>query len=152
MEDKIESDRILVGVDGSSSSIAALRYAARIAAAFDAPLEAVTTWVYPEYPEYTMGVDWSTERDATETLDRAVETAFGATPAAGPDDHDNAGAGGTHTRRSQPELQHARAGKQRVRRIHRANARVGRGGLYGARALSGADRAWAARIRPWGRT
>lgn len=83
MDGQIDSDRILVGVDGSPSSIEALRYAARIATAFDAPLEAVTMWVYPEYSEYTMGVEWATERDATEILDQAVRTAFGASPPLG---------------------------------------------------------------------
>ena len=35
---------VIVGVDGSDSSIDALRYAARVSAAFDAPLEAIITW------------------------------------------------------------------------------------------------------------
>lgn len=39
---------IVVGVDGSASSIGALRRGARIAEALDLPLEAVTTWHVPD--------------------------------------------------------------------------------------------------------
>jgi nucleotide-binding universal stress UspA family protein len=39
--------RIVVGVDGSESSIAALRRGVRIATALGTSLEAVTTWRYP---------------------------------------------------------------------------------------------------------
>ena len=80
MEDLIDSDRILVGVDGSPSSIDALRYAARIAAAFDAPLHVVTTWFYPAFTEYEFATEWSPEEDATDILDRAIEDAFGDDP------------------------------------------------------------------------
>ena len=47
-----DDNRIVVGVDGSAASIAALRYAARIADALDAPMEAVTTWTYPPIMDY----------------------------------------------------------------------------------------------------
>lgn len=77
MDTSIDSDRILVGVDGSDSSITALRYAARIAAAFDAPLEAVITWTYPPFSEPAYIADWSPELDAKEVLDGAIEIAFG---------------------------------------------------------------------------
>ena len=39
--------RIVVGIDGSESSLDALRWAARIAAALQCPLEAISVWVYP---------------------------------------------------------------------------------------------------------
>ncbi len=41
-------NRIVVGVDGSTSSIGALRQGARIAAALGLPLEAIATWRYPD--------------------------------------------------------------------------------------------------------
>jgi nucleotide-binding universal stress UspA family protein len=40
--------RIVVGVDGSPSSVGALRRGARIATALGLPLEAVTVWRYPD--------------------------------------------------------------------------------------------------------
>ena len=80
MEELIDSDRIVVGVDGSPSSIDALRYAARMAAAFEAPLEVVTTWYYPAFTEYEFATEWSPEDDATDILDRAIEEAFGDAP------------------------------------------------------------------------
>lgn len=76
MED-MDLDRIVVGVDGSESSVAALRYAARLADAFDAPLEALTTWTFPPYAGASLVAGWDPERDAADTLDAAVERAFG---------------------------------------------------------------------------
>lgn len=71
------ADRIVVGVDGSESSIDALRYAARMAAALDAPLHAVTTWTAPPIEPY-VAIEWTPEKYAEETLDIAVREAFGA--------------------------------------------------------------------------
>jgi len=82
-QDDINGDRVLVGVDGSPSSIGALRYAARIAAAFGAPLEAATTWSYPPFVDYAAVSGWSPERTAVEILDAAVERAFDGTPPEG---------------------------------------------------------------------
>ncbi|MFJ1791116.1 universal stress protein [Kitasatospora griseola] len=45
--DRTAQRRIVVGVDGSASSRAALRWAARQAAVIGATVEAVTTWEYP---------------------------------------------------------------------------------------------------------
>ncbi|MFD5562519.1 universal stress protein [Kitasatospora griseola] len=45
--DRTAQRRIVVGVDGSASSRAALRWAARQAAAVGATVEAITTWEYP---------------------------------------------------------------------------------------------------------
>lgn len=73
-----DSDRILVGVDGSASSVAALRHAARLSEAFDAPLEAVIFWSYPPYAEEGTVFQWSPEDDATSILDKTVDDAFGA--------------------------------------------------------------------------
>ena len=79
----MQPDRVIVGVDGSASSITALRYAARIAAAFDAPLEAVTTWAFPRLADAYIVAHWSPEEDARAVLDAAVEQAFGSQPPAG---------------------------------------------------------------------
>ena len=43
------SGRVLVGVDGSESSIRALRWAARQAGFMGAALEVVTVWTFPEH-------------------------------------------------------------------------------------------------------
>ncbi|MGN6220844.1 MAG: universal stress protein [Microbacterium sp.] len=77
MEANTDADRIVVGVDGSDSSIAALRYAARLADAFDAPLEAVTTWMYPAFADPVLIAQWPLEQTAADMLDDAVVRAFG---------------------------------------------------------------------------
>jgi nucleotide-binding universal stress UspA family protein len=69
-----------VGVDGSSSSIDALRQGARVAAALGAPLTAVMAWDYPALVEYSLIVDWSPEGDATTILTEAIEEAFDGAP------------------------------------------------------------------------
>ncbi|SBS70970.1 universal stress protein [uncultured Microbacterium sp.] len=74
---------IVVGVDGSDSSVAALRHAARIAAAVDAPLEAVITWTAPPYVDYSPIAGWSPEADAAAVLDDAVAQAFADAPPRG---------------------------------------------------------------------
>lgn len=74
---------ILVGVDGSDASVEALRYAARVAAAFDAPIEAITTWEYPIMPDgYYPIEEWSPEQDARQILDATLERAFAGSPPA----------------------------------------------------------------------
>lgn len=75
-----ENKRIVVGVDGSDSSIAALRYAVRIADAIDAPLEAVTTWYYSSLSGARLVMEWTPEQDATDTLATAIDRAFGTNP------------------------------------------------------------------------
>lgn len=79
MDDNVDMDRIVVGVDGSASSIAALRYAARLADAFDAPLEAVTMWKYPAYAEPVVN-GWSPEQAAAALVDESIEKAFAGDP------------------------------------------------------------------------
>jgi nucleotide-binding universal stress UspA family protein len=83
MDDSMDPDRIVVGVDGSESSIAALRYAARLAEAFDAPLEAMITWTYPPFDGPLPVGGWYPDQEAAETLDAAVERAFGDSPPEG---------------------------------------------------------------------
>jgi nucleotide-binding universal stress UspA family protein len=76
------SDRILVGVDGSDESVDALRYGAKIAAALHAPLEAVTVWHVPVVADGYYPTEWSPEADAEQILAATIERAFrGAPPA-----------------------------------------------------------------------
>ncbi|WP_336629412.1 MULTISPECIES: universal stress protein [unclassified Microbacterium] len=76
----MDMDRIIVGVDGSPSSIAALKYAARLAQALHAPLEAVTTWTYPPMTGAELVIEWQPEQDAQQILDQSVVAAFGDAP------------------------------------------------------------------------
>lgn len=76
-------NRIIVGVDGSPSSIAALKYAARLASALHAPLEAVTTWTYPPVTGAELVIEWQPEQDAQQILDASVADAFGDAPPEG---------------------------------------------------------------------
>jgi nucleotide-binding universal stress UspA family protein len=80
MEQSLDADRVIVGVDGSKSSVAALRYAARIAEAFDAPIEAVIAWTYPPFAGPALMAEWSPEVDAAAILDDAIAEAFGDAP------------------------------------------------------------------------
>lgn len=83
MDDNSSMDPILVGVDGSASSVAALRYAAHLADVLEAPLEVVTTWTYPAFSAPFTVIDWSPEQDATTVQDAAVTEAFGSSPPEG---------------------------------------------------------------------
>ncbi len=73
-----ESPRVVVGVDGSESSIYALRWAARLASGLGAGIDAVTAWELPNtygfvaYPE-----DYRPDVDAASVLDTALTDAFG---------------------------------------------------------------------------
>ena len=70
--------RIVVGVDGSASSVSALRWAAKISAATGAGIDAVTAW------EITSNYGWSSlppyarEEEAEKALTSAVDEVFGA--------------------------------------------------------------------------
>lgn len=70
--------RIVVGVDGSQQSVEALRYAQRLAPAFDATILAIAAWDYPaEYPGY-VPLGTSEFADAAKIhLEHAVTKAFG---------------------------------------------------------------------------
>ena len=68
---------IIVGVDGSSSSIEALRAAADLARVWDAPLEAVTAWQFPVGFDGSFPAEmWSPGADAESLLSSAVAAAF----------------------------------------------------------------------------
>ncbi|WP_111720725.1 universal stress protein [Homoserinimonas sp. OAct 916] len=70
---------IVVGVDGSKTSLAALRHAARLAPVLGLSLNAVALWDYPTsiYDVYEPTPDWSPEFDARKVLDEAAQTVFG---------------------------------------------------------------------------
>lgn len=77
------NSRILVGVDGSDTSIDALRRGARIATALDVPLEAITTWEFPVMLDGYYPIDnWSPENDTQQILSTAINQAFGDAPPA----------------------------------------------------------------------
>lgn len=70
--------RIVVGTDGSASSIDALRWAAQIAADTGAELDAVTCWQYPQSYGMSGGSsDWNPASDAAQILADSLTDAFG---------------------------------------------------------------------------
>lgn len=73
--------RIVVGVDGSVSSVIALQRAAELAEAVGASLEAITTWEYPVlFDPYYAATDWSPHDEAAKSLAQTVEDAFPGAP------------------------------------------------------------------------
>ncbi len=73
-----QNGRIVVGVDGSESSIDAMRWATGQSALTGAYVEAVTSWEYPQQGmmEFgTLDVDWAA--NAQQSLDIALHQAFG---------------------------------------------------------------------------
>jgi nucleotide-binding universal stress UspA family protein len=76
-------DRIVVGVDGSPSSKAALAWAARQARMTGTPLLAVTTWEYPA--NYGWAPPWPSDYDpaldAKGMLEETVREVLGEDPA-----------------------------------------------------------------------
>lgn len=76
--------RVVVGLDGSPSSIAALRWAARFAAAFGLEIDVVTSWYFPStYGEGGAAIDWRPDQDSAALADAALTTVFGDTPPSG---------------------------------------------------------------------
>ena len=80
--EKSDRSRIVVGVDGSEPSIAALRHAAELAEALRCSLEVVTTWVAPMAGGYRSRGDWPPEQDAQTALQESISAAFGDQPPA----------------------------------------------------------------------
>jgi nucleotide-binding universal stress UspA family protein len=70
--------RVVVGVDGSHQSMAALRWAARIAPALDADIEAVTTWHYPAFYGVAPVADWRPDLDAEKISELTLDKTFGS--------------------------------------------------------------------------
>jgi nucleotide-binding universal stress UspA family protein len=74
---KDEAHRIVVGVDGSLSSVAALNWALRQAELTGAKLEAITTWERPMGPAIGMAPpsDFDPKADARKVLDAVIASA-----------------------------------------------------------------------------
>lgn len=72
--------RIVVGIDGSESSVKALREARRLADALGAPLEAVAVWQqsHSMYDFYQSETGWTPEKDVEKLLRDAANAAFGS--------------------------------------------------------------------------
>lgn len=72
--------RVIVGVDGSPSSLAALRQAIVVASAFRATVEAIGVWHVPSTSNafYPAG-QWSPKEDARAMMGEAAEAVFGDT-------------------------------------------------------------------------
>jgi nucleotide-binding universal stress UspA family protein len=69
---------VIVGVDGSESSVAALRYAADLAPKLGLAVYAITVWNYPSlYGGYYPQLDWTPEHDAERIVKNAGEEVFG---------------------------------------------------------------------------
>jgi nucleotide-binding universal stress UspA family protein len=74
-----EPPRIVVGVDGSSSSRLALRWAAALATASGSRLDAVIAWHFEaSYGRAYLPVDLNPALDAEKTLSETVDEVFGA--------------------------------------------------------------------------
>lgn len=71
---------VVVGVDGSDSSLDALRYGARIASALGAPLRAVTAWDYPPAVDVYTNPDWKPGAEAGATLETSIKMVFAIDP------------------------------------------------------------------------
>jgi nucleotide-binding universal stress UspA family protein len=74
---------IIVGVDGSDLSVAALRHARVLAQALGCPVEAITVWHYHVAPGTFTPALWNPAGKAQETLEEALVRAFGRQAPAG---------------------------------------------------------------------
>lgn len=76
--DGASSRRIVVGVDGSDSSIEALRWAKRIAAAVGVEIDAAICWEFSLNLTYgVVPVDYRPDQDAEHILSAALTAAYG---------------------------------------------------------------------------
>jgi nucleotide-binding universal stress UspA family protein len=70
--------RVVVGVDGSASSVAALRWAGRVAAALGAEIDVVTVWEYAgTHPDVTLVAGGAQRDDAMRRVESAAAEVFG---------------------------------------------------------------------------
>lgn len=73
---------IVVGVDGSDTSLSALRRGVQLAETFDCALRGVTVWEYPQLA-YRGGMPgWSPEGEALAAAEQATHDVFGTAPPA----------------------------------------------------------------------
>lgn len=71
--------RIVVGVDGSEPSKAALRWAARLAPGIGATIEAIAVWEFPtNYGWAVEAGEWRPDRDAETVLTETLDDVFGS--------------------------------------------------------------------------
>lgn len=79
---RLDHRPVVVGVDGSPSSKAALAWAARFATMADVPLTVIAAWRYP--PNYGWSPpfpeEWNPETDARTMLDHEVKEVLGSEP------------------------------------------------------------------------
>jgi nucleotide-binding universal stress UspA family protein len=77
--------RIVVGVDGSESSIEALRWAGHLCHDATVELDVVTCWEYPTYSGMggPLPPEWDPGADAAAAQTIAIKAAFGDEPPAG---------------------------------------------------------------------
>jgi nucleotide-binding universal stress UspA family protein len=76
--------RIVVGVDGSEPSKAALRWAARLAPGIGATIEAIAAWEFPTNFGWAVEAgDWRPDRDAETILNQTLDDVFGSDRPAG---------------------------------------------------------------------
>ncbi|HEU5268068.1 MAG TPA: universal stress protein [Jatrophihabitans sp.] len=83
-EGQNSAPRIVVGIDGSARSKEALRWAARIAAAENATIDAVAAWHLPTYFGFAaLPEGFSPKADIEKLLTEAVDEVFGPDRPAG---------------------------------------------------------------------
>lgn len=75
-----ETPAIIVGVDGSESSVKALREGRRLADALDVPLEAFAAWQrsHSMYDFYESESGWTPEQGIEKMLEETAQAAFGS--------------------------------------------------------------------------
>jgi nucleotide-binding universal stress UspA family protein len=78
MTDTSEPQRIVVGIDGSASSIEAFQWAVRQAQLTGSDVEAVMVWQYPVGGVFAGAGDF--EAESRRALDDAIEGAFAGAP------------------------------------------------------------------------
>lgn len=80
----LSNGKIVVGVDGSESSVEALKMAARLAPALDTGIHAIACWHFPRIYEGYVPPDFEAfEASAKEKLEKALQEAFGSDQPAG---------------------------------------------------------------------